>query len=145
MNDYILTPLESVAILGLKVVLTDAYNTCILQVWSHLIDIHFILLHMEFEGRLPISVLRIRSTLYKKLQLEIVKVRKSQLCSKPARPLYFTHAFFSKLSRAKTWYTSACQRLQNDGTHSKSKVMEMFRVGFYSQNETMVQLHVTRE
>jgi hypothetical protein len=50
--------LQSVAVLGLVVVLVDAYNTELLEVWYLSIDIHFILFYVEFESGLSASVLK---------------------------------------------------------------------------------------
>jgi hypothetical protein len=72
----ILGPLETIAILGLDVVLKDSYGTDILQIWYHSIDIHFILLHVKFEDGSSISFLKNRATRYKNLELEIVKFLK---------------------------------------------------------------------
>ncbi|SAM05146.1 hypothetical protein [Absidia glauca] len=47
----ILERLESVAILGLRVAIREAYNTNILQVWYFSIDSHFALLYVDFEER----------------------------------------------------------------------------------------------
>jgi hypothetical protein len=60
---------ESVAILGLSVVIREVYSTGILQFWYFLIDEHFILPHVEFEDGLSISVLENKATQH----LEIVK------------------------------------------------------------------------
>jgi hypothetical protein len=65
-----LGPLESVANLGLSVVFREPYSASILQFWYILIDIRFILLHVEFEEGLSISVVKNRATRYEKLQLE---------------------------------------------------------------------------
>lgn len=48
--------LESAAVLRLCVELTEAYNIIILQVWYLYIDIHFVLLHVEFDDGLSTSV-----------------------------------------------------------------------------------------
>jgi hypothetical protein len=61
-----LKPLESGAILGLYVVPREAYNTGILQVWYFSVYIHFILLHMEFENGLSVSVSDNRPTHHKR-------------------------------------------------------------------------------
>jgi hypothetical protein len=74
--------LESVADLGINVALKDEYDTCILQFWYLLIDMHFILLHVEFEDGLSVSFLKNKATCHKKLQLEIDKgSKKGQLGS----------------------------------------------------------------
>jgi hypothetical protein len=62
--------------LGLKVVFREAYSTGILQFWHLSIDIRFILLHVEFEDGLSISVVKAKTTRRKTLQLEIVKFLK---------------------------------------------------------------------
>jgi hypothetical protein len=82
--------LESVAVLGLSVGFIDAYNTVILQVWYHSIDMHFIMLHAKFEDGSSISVSKDKATRYKILHLEIEKNPKT----KTARPLYFKPRFF---------------------------------------------------
>ncbi|SAM09788.1 hypothetical protein [Absidia glauca] len=48
--------LESVAVLGLGVVFSEAHNTLILQVWYLSIGTHCIFLYVEFEDGLSISV-----------------------------------------------------------------------------------------
>jgi hypothetical protein len=53
--------LESVAVLGLGVVFSEAHNTLILQVWYLSIGTRCIFLHVELENGLYISVLRIRA------------------------------------------------------------------------------------
>jgi hypothetical protein len=58
----ILGLLEPVAVLELRVVLREAYSTGTLQVWYLSIDMHFILLHINFEKELSISFLRNRAT-----------------------------------------------------------------------------------
>jgi hypothetical protein len=68
-----LGPLESVAVSGLTGKFRQAYNTDILQVWYLSIDMPSILLHMEFEDGLSISVLKNRATCHKNLQLGIEK------------------------------------------------------------------------
>jgi hypothetical protein len=85
-----LGPLESVAVLALDVGFREAYNTGILQVWYHLIDIHFSILHVKFEDRLSISLLKNKATRTKNVELEIVKFLKRVKGVKPTRP-------FSKL------------------------------------------------
>jgi hypothetical protein len=62
-----LKPLTSAAVLGLGVAFTATYNTGILQVWYHLIDRHFNLLHVRFEDELSISLLKNRATWAQKL------------------------------------------------------------------------------
>jgi hypothetical protein len=57
-----LEPLESVAVLGLGVVFREAYEIGWFPFCHILIHIHFILLHMEFEDGLSISVLKTRAT-----------------------------------------------------------------------------------
>jgi hypothetical protein len=57
-----LEALESVAVLGLSVVFREAYSTSTFHVWYLLLDIHFILLHVEFEGGLSMSVMKNRVT-----------------------------------------------------------------------------------
>jgi hypothetical protein len=68
-----LRPPEWVAVLELSIVIREAYSMGIHQFWYLSIDIQFILLHVEFEDRLFISVLKNRATWLKNLQLEIVK------------------------------------------------------------------------
>jgi hypothetical protein len=58
---------ETIAILGLSVVLKGAYSTGILQVWYNSINIHFILHHVEFGDGLYISVLKTGATSLKNL------------------------------------------------------------------------------
>jgi hypothetical protein len=53
-----LEPLESVAVLGLRVAFKDVYSTDILQVWYHSIDIHFFFIHVQFEDWLSIQFLK---------------------------------------------------------------------------------------
>jgi hypothetical protein len=65
--------LESDAVLELNVVLREAYNNGMLQVQYFLKNIRFILLYVEFEDGLSISVLKKRATHHKNSQLEIVK------------------------------------------------------------------------
>jgi hypothetical protein len=57
-----LRPLESVAVLRLDGEFRDAYNTGMLHVWYLVIDMHFILLHVKFEGGLSISILKTKAT-----------------------------------------------------------------------------------
>jgi hypothetical protein len=76
MNCRLSRLLESVAILGLNVALTGAYNTDVLQVWYRSIDIHFILFYVKFEDGLSTSVLNTEATRLKKLHLEIEKFLK---------------------------------------------------------------------
>jgi hypothetical protein len=83
--------LELVALLGLNVAFIGAYSTDILQFWYHSIDIHSILLYVEFEDGLSISILKIRATHPKKLQLEIKKFLKKSKCRHP--PIFSNPAF----------------------------------------------------
>jgi hypothetical protein len=86
----ILGLLETIAILGLGVVLKGAYSTGMLQVWYHSIGLHFILPMLEFEDGLSMSVLINRATRYKNLDLEVVKfLKKSNVFKR--RPLHFIH------------------------------------------------------
>jgi hypothetical protein len=62
--------------LELRAEFREAYWTGTLQVWYLSKDIHFFLLHVEFEDGLTISVLKNRATRHKISQLEIVKVFK---------------------------------------------------------------------
>jgi hypothetical protein len=50
--------LESVVVLGRSVVLREAHTAGILQIWYLSIDVCFILLHVEFEVGLSISILK---------------------------------------------------------------------------------------
>jgi hypothetical protein len=94
--DKILTlgPLETIAILGLRVVLKGAYSTDILQVWYHSIGIHFILLHVVFEDELSISFWKNRTTCHKNLELKIVKFLKK---SNMFKARFISYAAFFKL------------------------------------------------
>jgi hypothetical protein len=56
--------------------MTDAYNAIKASSWYHPIDINSILLHVEFEGRLSLLVLRKDASIDKKWQVEIKKVCK---------------------------------------------------------------------
>jgi hypothetical protein len=67
-----LTPLKSVAVLGLGVVFKDSYDTYILQVCCILIDILFAVLHVRFEDMLSVSVLENRATCHRNSTPEIV-------------------------------------------------------------------------
>jgi hypothetical protein len=83
--------IEPVPVLELKIVFREACITGIHQIWCLLIDIHSIAFHVKFEDRLSTSVLRNRATRCKKVQLYKSKsFQKSQTCSNPAHPLYFT-------------------------------------------------------
>jgi hypothetical protein len=61
----ILGPLKSVAILRLKGELREAYNTDVLQFLYLSIDMSFILVHVNFDDGLSISVLKTRETKHK--------------------------------------------------------------------------------
>lgn len=62
---------KSAALLGLGVVFTDAYNAnAFLSRWDS-IDRDYILFHGKFEGKLSITILRNKSTLYKKSGVQI--------------------------------------------------------------------------
>jgi hypothetical protein len=54
--------LESVAVLGLSVVFREAYNAGQLYLWYRVVDIHSILLHVEFANELSILVLKNEAT-----------------------------------------------------------------------------------
>lgn len=62
--------LQSVAALRLCADFTDEYSTGMLQFYYLSIDVHCILLHVEFVDWLSISVLRDKATQYKNLPLE---------------------------------------------------------------------------
>jgi hypothetical protein len=82
--------LESVAFLDLGVVFREAYNTCILRIQSSSIDTLLILLHVEFEDRLFIPILKNRATRHKNLQLKIFKfLKKSNAFKGPPSHFYF--------------------------------------------------------
>jgi hypothetical protein len=66
--------------LGLDDEFREAYNTGMLQIWYLSIDVRSILVHVEFEYGLSISVAKSRATCHKNLQLEIEKFPKQ---SKP--------------------------------------------------------------
>jgi hypothetical protein len=83
-----LGPLESVAVLGFSVAFTDAYNTGILPFYYHSVDIHPVMLQVEFEDGLSISVLENRPLTPKSIQLKIEKFPKKSMCSKAAHPLF---------------------------------------------------------
>jgi hypothetical protein len=70
---------ESVADFGLGGVFTHTYDTDILQVWCISIDMHFILLHVEFEDELFLSVSKYRATCHKSLQLLLKVLKKKKL------------------------------------------------------------------
>jgi hypothetical protein len=90
----ILRPLEFIAVLRLCAVFREAYSTFILHVWYHLIDMHFIIIYMEFEDELSISVLKTRAIYHKHLHLEIVKFLKRSNLFKGRLPLDFTPRLF---------------------------------------------------
>jgi hypothetical protein len=111
-----LGPLESVTVWGLCVVFREAYNTDVLQVLYLLIDIPSIMLHVEFEDRLSISVMKNRAIHHKNLHLEIVKLLKSQghFYFKP-RPCSNSRA----QSNRSRLGALACQSFKMTGTQSK--------------------------
>jgi uncharacterized membrane protein YozB (DUF420 family) len=69
-----LNPLESVAVLGLRIALKETYSTGMIQFWYLLIDIHVNLSHVKVEDGLSILVLKKknRATRHKNVQLKIV-------------------------------------------------------------------------
>jgi hypothetical protein len=101
--------LKVVAVLGLGVVVREAYNTCILQFWHLSIDMHFILSYVEFENGLSISVSKNKAACHKKSTTRNRKVsKKNQLRSKTARPVLFQEIWctcMSELPRKLRAYT----------------------------------------
>jgi hypothetical protein len=81
--------LESVAVLGLSTVLTDAYNTGTLQFYYHPIDIHFVLFHVKFENGLSISWGENQGNSRKFYNWKSKSFYQSQIFLNAARPLYF--------------------------------------------------------
>jgi hypothetical protein len=71
-------------------VFTDAYNSGVLISWWQSISITFFWFHVKFEGRLFISVLRNKTTLYEKIGVQnrrvFKKVQKAQNFQKPPPP-----------------------------------------------------------
>ncbi|SAL99446.1 hypothetical protein [Absidia glauca] len=62
-----LGPPEPAAVLELNEEFREAYSKAIVQVWYPSIDIHFILLHVEFEDGLSILTWRDRGQLVMKI------------------------------------------------------------------------------
>lgn len=79
-----LEELQSVAVWELCLGLTDVYNTGRTRFWYLSIDILCILLHVKFEGGLPISVLKYRTLLFQKSGIKTVEFSESsQSCQTP--------------------------------------------------------------
>jgi hypothetical protein len=91
----ILESLKLVAVFGLCGEFREAYIKVILQFWYHSIDIHSILLHVEFEDGLSIPVTKTRCNSHKNLQLEIEKFLKKE--TQTALPLFQTPPLFKNL------------------------------------------------
>jgi hypothetical protein len=87
--------LELVAVSRFREELREAYRTRTFQFWYHSMDIHFNLFHVEFEDGLYISILKIRATHYKNLQLETVKFLKKSNLFKSRPPTLFPTPPFS--------------------------------------------------
>jgi hypothetical protein len=102
-----LGPLECVAVLVLNIAFREAYNAHMFQDQYPVIDIHFILSHVVFEGRLSISNLKNRAIYHKHLHLEIVKFLKKAKVFKGRLPtLFHTPLFFKPCI--------ACQSFRDD-------------------------------
>jgi hypothetical protein len=132
--------LETIAIFKLSVVLKDAYSTGILQVLYHSIGIHFILLHVELEDGLSISVWKKRATRHKNLELGDRKVTKKV----KRRLFYFMCRLFQTLVCHRSNLAYRCMsELPKWLKHiQQSVVMKMVWSRFYSLYETMVKLYV---
>jgi hypothetical protein len=91
--DELLTlgPLESPAVWRVSEEFSEAYNTDILQVWYHSIDVQLVLSHVKFGAVLFISILKNRATHHKHLQLGIENFSKSQV---QPPTLFHTPLFF---------------------------------------------------
>jgi hypothetical protein len=102
--------LEQVAVLELSIVFREAYNISILHVWYLSIDIHCILLHVDFEDMLFITVLRNRATRYKLRSWEIENISKKPMVSNPDT-LHFFKLFVFVVGRDLAhWCMSEFQR-----------------------------------
>jgi hypothetical protein len=81
--------METVAVLGHNDVFMGACHNKILRFWYPLIDIHFILLHVEFEDGLSIFVSKTRVTRPKISQLKIEKFPKKSNGFKGRPPTFY--------------------------------------------------------
>jgi hypothetical protein len=86
-----LSALQSVTLLRLCVVFTDAYNSGVLISGWHSIHINYFFFHVKFEGSLLISVLRNRTTLYGKLEFKTDEFSKSSHFFKSHLLVLLTH------------------------------------------------------
>ncbi|SAM07934.1 hypothetical protein [Absidia glauca] len=100
--------------------LREARNMGICQLWYHAMDIHTVLLYVEFEDGLSISVLKYKSNAF----------------NGPVDHIISNPAFFKLVCAL----TQRSQSLQDEW--NKSKNMELVQTRFYSLNETLAKLHV---